>query len=93
VVTVPHVAMVNLIAGKRVVPELIQSDFTAENILREIAPLLPEGPPRQMMMKELAQIRGLLTRGLLKSPPAGSAGEAGGAIARVAAVALELLKN
>jgi lipid-A-disaccharide synthase len=98
VVTVPHVAMVNLIAGKRVVPELIQSDFTAENILREIAPLLPEGPPRQMMMKELAQIRelltrGLLTRGLLKSHPAGSADEAGGAIARVAAVALELLKN
>jgi lipid-A-disaccharide synthase len=90
--------MVNLIAGKRVVPELIQSDFTAENILREIAPLLPEGPPRQMMMKELAQIRelltrGLLTRGLLKSHPAGSADEAGGAIARVAAVALELLKN
>jgi hypothetical protein len=93
VVTVPHVAMVNLIAGKQVVPELIQSDFTAENIVREIEPLLPEGPPRQMMMKELAQIRGLLTRGLLKSPPAGSAGEAGGAIARVAAVALELLKN
>ena len=93
VVTVPHVAMVNLIAGKRVVPELIQSDFTAENILREIAPLLPEGPPRQMMMKELAQIRGLLTRGLLKKKPASGAGEAGGAIARVAAVALELLKN
>jgi lipid-A-disaccharide synthase len=93
VVTVPHVAMANLIAGKQVVPELIQSDFTAENILREIAPLLPDGPPRQMMMKELAQIRGLLTRGLLKYYPAGSAREAGGAIARVAAVALELLKN
>jgi lipid-A-disaccharide synthase len=98
VVTVPHVAMVNLIAGKRVVPELIQSDFTAENIVREIEPLIPEGPPRLRMMKELAQIRelltrGLLTRGLLKSPPAGSAGEAGGSIVRVAAVALELLKN
>jgi lipid-A-disaccharide synthase len=90
--------MANLIAGKQVVPELIQSDFTAENIVHELAPLLPEGPPRQRMMKELAQIRGLLirgllTRGLLKSPPAGSAGQAGGAIARVAAVALELLKN
>ncbi|HEX3996064.1 MAG TPA: lipid-A-disaccharide synthase, partial [Acetobacteraceae bacterium] len=28
VVDVPHVAMVNLIAGKRIVPELIQGDFT-----------------------------------------------------------------
>ena len=30
VVKVPHVAMANLIAGKRVVPELIQHDFTAQ---------------------------------------------------------------
>jgi len=43
VVKVPHVAMANLIAGKRVVPELIQSDFTAANIVREIGALLPEG--------------------------------------------------
>ena len=34
VVKVPHVAMVNLIAGKRVVPELIQHDFTAAKIVR-----------------------------------------------------------
>jgi lipid-A-disaccharide synthase len=91
VVKVPHVAMVNLIAGKLVVPELIQSDFTAENIVREIEPLLPDGPPRQSMMEELAR-----TRGLLSTRPAGGAvggaGETGGAIARVAAVALELMK-
>ncbi len=60
VVTVPHVAMANLIAGKRVVPELIQNDFTASNIVRHLEPLLPDGPPRQSMMKELACIRGLL---------------------------------
>ena len=36
VVKVPHVAMANLIAGKRVVPELIQHDFTAANIVEEI---------------------------------------------------------
>jgi lipid-A-disaccharide synthase len=35
VVKVPHVAMVNLIAGKRLVTELIQNDFTASNIVRE----------------------------------------------------------
>src|SRR5271157_3085393 len=98
VVKVPHVAMANLIAGKRVVPELIQSDFTPENIVLALEPLLPDGPPRHSMMEELAQIRGLLTRGLLETRPAGGvseaggAGETGGAIARVAAVALDLMK-
>ncbi len=37
VVKVPHVAMANLIAGKRVVPELIQRDFTAANIVKQIS--------------------------------------------------------
>ena len=61
VVKVPFVAMANLIAGKLVVPELIQSAFTAANIVRQIEPLLPDGPLRESMMKELARIRGLLT--------------------------------
>ena len=52
--------MVNLIAGKLVVPELIQSHFTAANIVRQIEPLLPDGALRESMMKELARIRGLL---------------------------------
>ena len=86
VVTVPHVAMVNLIAGKRVIPELIQKDFTASNIVRQLQPLLPDGPPRQSMMKELASLRGLLRASTqsVAQPPAG-------AIARVAEVVLELL--
>jgi lipid-A-disaccharide synthase len=63
VVKVPFVAMVNLIAGKLVVPELIQATFTAANIVRQIEPLLPDGPPRESMMKELAGIRGLLASG------------------------------
>ncbi len=86
VVTVPHVAMANLIAGKRLVPELIQSDFTASNIFRQLQPLLPDGPPRQSMMKELAELRGMLR---VTAP--GRPREAGGAIARVAEVTLELL--
>ena len=84
VVTVPHVAMVNLIAEKRVVPELIQDQFTAANIVGQIEPLLPDGPPRQSMMEELARIRGLLN-----TLPAGATGE--GAIGRVAAITLEIL--
>jgi lipid-A-disaccharide synthase len=84
VVTVPHVAMVNLIAGKRAVPELIQDDFTAANIVQEIEALLPDGAPRQSMMKELGRIHGLLN-----IRPA--AGEENGAIGRVAEITLELL--
>jgi lipid-A-disaccharide synthase len=83
VVTVPHVAMANLIAGKRVVPELIQQDFTAANIVQQLEPLLPDGPARESMMKELAAIGGLLRAGE-------SEGKAG-AIERVAEVALELI--
>jgi lipid-A-disaccharide synthase len=84
VVTVAHVAMVNLIAGKRAVPELIQDDFTAENIVQEIEALLPDGPPRQSMMEELGRIHGLLN-----TRPA--AGTENGAIGRVAEITLELL--
>jgi len=84
VVRVAHVAMVNLIAGKQIVPELIQSDFTAANIVQQIEPLLPDGAPRQSMMQELGRIRGLLNSG-----SAGQSAESGGAIGRVAAIALE----
>jgi lipid-A-disaccharide synthase len=82
VVKVPHVAMANLIAGSRIVPELIQSDFTAEKIVQEIAPLLPDGAPRQSMIEELARVRGLLA----KQPE-------GGAIDRVAAITLERMQR
>jgi lipid-A-disaccharide synthase len=80
VVTVPHVAMANLIAGRRVVPELIQHDFTATNIVQEIEPLLPDGPARESMMQELRAIRTLLATG---KP------ETGGAIERVASITLD----
>jgi lipid-A-disaccharide synthase len=88
VVKVAHVAMVNLIAGKRVVPELIQHDFTAAKIVQQIERLLPEGAPRQSMMEELARIRALL-----QSRPAGQKPETGGAIERVAAIVLEELRT
>ncbi len=81
VVTVPHVAMANLIAGKRVVPELIQGEFTAGKIVQQLEALLPDGEARQSMMKELVRIQGLLRS--RKTGP--------GAIGRVAEVALELL--
>jgi lipid-A-disaccharide synthase len=87
-VKVPHVAMANLIAGERVVPELIQNDFTASNIVQEIERLLPDGAPRQSMMRELRSIRDVLTM-----QPAGRDGQSGGAIERVATITLALLES
>jgi lipid-A-disaccharide synthase len=83
VVNVPHVAMANLIAGQRIVPELIQNDFTAANIVRELGPLLPDGPRRQSMKQELERVRALLSPGRGDSD--------GGAIDRVAELALQVL--
>ncbi len=51
------VAMVNLIAGSRIVPELLQGHFTAENLAAALAPLLLEGPARQQQMAALAAVR------------------------------------
>jgi len=59
-VHLPHVAMVNLIAGKRIVPELIQDDFTAENVVRELKPLLEQTPTREQMQAALTQVRAAL---------------------------------
>jgi lipid-A-disaccharide synthase len=59
-VRLPHVAMVNLIAGKRIVPELIQNDFTPGSIVRALLPLLQEGEPRTRMIQELAAVRSAL---------------------------------
>jgi lipid-A-disaccharide synthase len=86
VVKVPHVAMANLIAGRRLVPELIQRDFTAANIVQHIEPLLPDGPARESMMQGLKAIRHVLDH-----REAGRADKNPGAIDRVAAVTLELL--
>ena len=80
-VKVPHVAMANLIAGKRVVPELIQNDFTAANIVQHLRQLLPDGPARQSMMKELGAIREAM-----HVPPAVGRSNDQGAIETVAAI-------
>ena len=59
-VKVPHFAMVNLIAGKEVVPELVQHDFTAEKVVARLREILPDGQPRNQMLEGLAAVRKLL---------------------------------
>ena len=56
VVKVPHVAMVNLIAGREIVPELIQDDFTAANTVSHLRPLLEDEAARNKMKQDLAAV-------------------------------------
>ncbi len=59
-VKVPYFAMVNLIAGQKVVPELVQHDFTPEAVLAEIRKIIPEGPARSAMLDGLRMVKAKL---------------------------------
>lgn len=59
-VKVPYFAMVNLIAGEEVVPELVQNDFTAERVVAELKRIIPEGQPREQMLERLHRVKQLL---------------------------------
>jgi lipid-A-disaccharide synthase len=56
VVRVAHVAMVNLIAGRRIVPELIQHDFTASKVVEQLRPLLENEEARATMQSDLRTV-------------------------------------
>jgi len=74
-VKVPHYAMVNLIAGEEVVPELVQHKFTAENIVTELGKIVPDGPTREKMIRGLSSVRGKLKRPEGTGYPAGRAAQ------------------
>jgi len=59
-VKVQHFAMVNLIAGREVVPELVQRDFTAEKVVAKLREILPEGAARTQMIEGLARVKAQL---------------------------------
>jgi lipid-A-disaccharide synthase len=56
-VRTPMFAMVNLIAGKRVVPELFQKDFNPERVAVEAIRLLDSREARAEMRRDLAVVR------------------------------------
>lgn len=76
-VSVSHFAMVNLIAGREVVRELIQGDFTPERVLQEALRLLEDGPYAERMRADLADVRARL-------------GQPGASVRAAEAVAAEL---
>jgi lipid-A-disaccharide synthase len=59
-VRAPYFAMVNLIAEKQVVPELVQDDFTPERVMVETLRLLQEPNARNTMRSGLADVRARL---------------------------------
>jgi lipid-A-disaccharide synthase len=75
-VKVPHFAMVNLIAGEGVVPELVQQDFTAEKVVGEVVKILPDGPAREAMIAGLARVKAALRGAPERLPAAEQAAEA-----------------
>jgi lipid-A-disaccharide synthase len=75
----PHYAMVNLILEQRVVPELIQADFTAQAVVNWSVKLLDDDEERRRMCGALAQVRERL------GPP--------GAISRAADLVEETLRT
>lgn len=56
-VKVPRFAMVNLIAEEEVVPELVQKDFTATNVVARLREILIDGPARDRMLEGLARVK------------------------------------
>src|SRR5438270_5128069 len=56
-VKVPRFAMVNLIAEEEVIPELVQHDFTAENVVARVKEIIPDGAPRARMLAGLAKVK------------------------------------
>jgi lipid-A-disaccharide synthase len=59
-VRVPFYSMVNLVAQRRIVPELIQDQMTAEGLAREALVLLENDDKREGMRRNLAEVAGRL---------------------------------
>jgi lipid-A-disaccharide synthase len=76
---VDHISLVNIIAGKTVVPELIQGEAHANRIAVEVIDILSRKSRKLRMHEELSQIRARL-------------GEPGAA-AKTAALAMDLLNT
>ena len=57
VVRVPHIALVNVIAGGAVVPEFVQAKATPSRIGRAVVDLLREEPRREAMRRGFQKVR------------------------------------
>jgi lipid-A-disaccharide synthase len=73
-VKVPYFAMVNLMAGEKIVPELVQRDFTPVNVAAEVNKIVADGNSRDAMLQGLQRVKtGLKGSNLAISAPARAA--------------------
>jgi lipid-A-disaccharide synthase len=79
VIKVPFLGLVNLVAGERVIPELIQDDLTPDRLAHEALEILEDGQKREIMIEKLGMVKQRLGRG--------------GASERTARIALEMLNR
>ena len=56
-VNLPHYSMVNLIAGRSLVPELIQGDMTASAVVSQVFRLIDDAAYREDMVKGLRDVK------------------------------------
>lgn len=57
---VPYISLVNLIAGREVVKELIADRMNPENVRRHLTAILPGGPEREEMLRGYADMEARL---------------------------------
>jgi lipid-A-disaccharide synthase len=54
---VKYVSLVNLVADREVVKELVADSFSVKNIRNELAAILPGGAKREEMLSGYAEVR------------------------------------
>jgi len=79
VIRVPHIAMVNVVAERAVVPELLQHRATPSRVATAVMELLRDAERSRVMQADLAEVKTRL------GPP--------GAVPRAASAVLDLLKK
>lgn len=60
VIKVKYISLVNLVADREVVPELLADRFTVYNIANELHRILPGQPARETMLQGYAQVKCIL---------------------------------
>lgn len=63
VINVPHVGLVNLVAGEEIVPELIQDDANPDTLTHNAVNILEDDKLRENMVKSLRKVKEKLGRG------------------------------
>jgi lipid-A-disaccharide synthase len=79
VIRVPHIGLVNLVAGEEVVPEIIQKEVTPDRLVREVETILEDRDVRLAMKEKLKSVKEVLGKG--------------GASERTAEIALDMMRQ